>query len=330
MPGLRYEGISPVLRDFLARHGFDDRCDISLAGIAGSQRAYHRLESGGETFIALVSPSDDADFGRFLRITQFYRMAQFPVPKVYCIDDAMHQVLLEDLGNRRLYDVFLSDRVAGMEGYRKALDLLVDLQTRCNAMHSECPDILSRVFDRGHLLWETSYYRTQYLEGRRGLPSNPELQKIFDELAEKVDRQPKAILHRDFQSQNLMVKQDGSVHVIDYQGSRLGSIHYDLASLLLDPYVMLSDSEIEELLRYFHSKSPAAPDFQAFRIEFLLAGLQRVMQALGAYCFLSRVKGIAPFASHIPAGETRLAWLLRETGREDWKEIFPPPQDKVF
>lgn len=315
--------VSPVIAAFLAREEFASDCDISLAGIAGSQRAYYRLQSGSRTFILLVSPRDDADFGRFLRITQFYRMAHFPVPQVFCIDDAEHQVLLEDLGNRRLYDVLRDNRSEGLAGYRKTLDLLVDLQTRCQAMHRGCPDIHSRIFDRGHLLWETSYYREQYLEGHRGLKHNPELQQIFNELADVVDRQPRAILHRDFQSQNLMVKPDGSLHVIDYQGSRLGSIFYDLASLLLDPYVMLSDEEVEELLAYFHAKLENGSALSDFWRGFLQAGLQRIMQALGAYCFLSRKKGLTAFAEHIPKGEARLCWLLRESGRKEWNTILP-------
>jgi aminoglycoside/choline kinase family phosphotransferase len=322
MPLLRFEEVSPVLAAFLARYGFDSRCEISLAGLAGSRRAYHRMKSDGRSFILLVSPPDDADFGRFLRITQFYRMARFPVPQAFCIDDAARQVLLEDLGDRRLYDVLRADRAAGLDGYRQALDLLVDLQTRCQALHAECPDIESRVFDREHLLWETSYYRAQYLEGHRGLRPDAALQNIFDELATLVDQHPKAILHRDFQSQNLMVA-GGAVHVIDYQGSRQGSIYYDLASLLLDPYVMLSDSEIDGLLRYFHVKSLSHLDYSGFRAAFLQAGLQRVMQALGAYCFLSRVRGIAAFAEHIPAGEKRLKGLLRAAGKREWELIIP-------
>ncbi len=324
---LTFDQISPVIAEFLDRYGFKKDCEISLAGIAGSQRAYYRLKFGSRSIILLVSPSHDADFGRFLRITQFYRLLRFPVPMVYCIDDVMQQVALEDLGNHRLYDVLLADRAAGLDGYRKALDLLVDLQTRCQALHQESPDIRSRIFDRHHLLWETFYYRAQYLEGHRGLKPDSTfdayLNRTFALLADTVDRHPKAILHRDFQSQNLMVADDDAVHVIDYQGSRLGSIYYDLASLLLDPYVMLSDAEIEDLLRYFHVKSLSPLDFSGFREAFLQAGLQRVMQALGAYCFLSREKGIASFADHIPNGEKRLRWLLRECGKKEWEGILP-------
>ena len=330
MEAFAFENVSPVLREFLARQGVEGGV-LSLAGIAGSRRVYYRIPALPASFIVLVSPEDDLDFGRFLRITQFYRMLQFPVPRVYCIDDGARQVLLEDLGPTRLYDALRKDRAAGLAGYRRTLELLADLQMRCEPFKAECPDIHSRVFDRTQLLWETGYYRENYLEGHRGLRTGPGLRSVFEALAARVDAHSKTIMHRDFQSQNLMLKLNedegpdgpvGSVHVIDYQGSRLGSHAYDLASLLLDPYVMLSDAEIEDLLRHFHSLLESPPSFGAFETDFLEAGLQRVMQALGAYCFLSRVKGIAGFAGHIPAGEARLRWLVGKTG-STWQAVLP-------
>jgi aminoglycoside/choline kinase family phosphotransferase len=332
-----FASISPLLREHLAARGIAP-ADLPLAGIAGSRRAYYRVEGAG--LILLVSPRDDADFGRFLRITQFYRLLGVPVPKVYCIDDEEHQVLLEDLGTRRLYDLLRADRAAGLEAYRASLDLLADLQTRVDASRPECPDIASRTFDRAQLLWETTYYRVNYLEGHRALSHDPAWQDAFDTLATRTDAHPKAIMHRDYQSQNLMVKPDGSVHVIDYQGSRHGSMFYDAASLILDPYVMLEDTEVEMLLRHYHkvlgvkgffadTASRGGMDdrrvfaeYPTFRSGFVEAGLQRIMQALGAYCFLSREKGIVEFATHIPAGETRLRWLIRETGGT-WAGVLP-------
>lgn len=323
---LKYRDISPILAKFLARYGFGPDCAITLAGTAGSRRVYFRLSQGLRTFIVLVSPSDDADFGRFLRITQFYRLMDVHVPMVYCIDDAAHQVVLEDLGDRRLYDLVKSGE--GKEGsavlvaYRDVINLLVDLQTRCFQRHQECPDIHSRIFDMDDLLWETGYFTAQYLEGYRGIAFSPDrkaaLEALFHELARRVDSQPKSIMHRDFQSQNLMVQSGGVLRVIDYQGSRLGSVYYDLASLLLDPYVMLPDDSVMELLRYYHAKSLNPLPFEEMFRQFLLAASQRIMQALGAYCFLSRVKGLPQFAEHIGPGERRLQWVLE---RLDWPEL---------
>jgi hypothetical protein len=44
--------------------------------------------------------------------------------------------------------------------------------------------------------------------------------------------------------------------------------------------------------------------------RFLEASLQRLMQALGAYCNLSRNKGIPSFARHISPGVKRLKCVL--------------------
>ncbi len=166
-PELQYSELSPVLTKFLVRYGFGPTCEITLAGTAGSRRVYYRLKEGLRQFIVLVSPSDDVDFGRFLRITQFYRLMNFPVPMVYCIDDAAHQVILEDLGDTRLYDL-IKKGAAPIELYQKVIHQLVDMQTRCFQSHKESPDIHSRIFDEHDLLWETDYYKKNYLLRHRG------------------------------------------------------------------------------------------------------------------------------------------------------------------
>lgn len=320
-PDLHFDQLSPVLVKFLARYGFGPSCAITLAGTAGSRRIYYRLKDGLRNFIVLVSPSDDVDFGRFLRITQFYRLMNFPVPMVYCIDDAAHQVILEDLGDKRLFDL-IKKGAPTREHYQNVIHHLVDLQTRCFQWHKESPDINSRIFDEHDLLWETDYYTKHYLLGHRGMSydekAKAKLDAVFHNLANQVDKQPKSIMHRDFQSQNIMMQYDGTVRVIDYQGSRLGSVYYDLASLLLDPYVMLSEEDVFELLRYYHAKSLNPLPFEEMGHQFLLAGAQRIMQALGAYCFLSREKGLIQFKAHIDPGEQRLRWLIKHLG---WKEL---------
>ncbi len=322
-----YSSLSATLQKFLMRYGFTAECEITLAGIAGSKRAYYRLREGINTFIVLQSPEDDLDFGRFLRITQFYRLMNFPVPSVYCIDDISHQVILEDLGNQRLYDWAKAHFPAVEEFYQKTITVLIDMQTRCFALHKECPDINSRLFDKHDLLWETQYYTTQYLEGYLekvfSEDEKKHLQQVFEQLADKVEAQPKSIMHRDFQSQNIMLQADGHVRIIDYQGSRLGSIYYDLASLLLDPYVLLTDEIIETLLRFYHVHSLNPLTFAAMQQQFYLAAAQRIMQALGAYCFLSRVKGIAQFADYIEPGEKRLRWVVAHCEWVDLKAILP-------
>lgn len=44
---------------------------------------------------------------------------------------------------------------------------------------------------------------------------------------------------------------EGSAWLIDFQGMRPGLPQYDLASLLLDPYVSLKPNEREELMGFY-------------------------------------------------------------------------------
>ena len=106
------------------------------------------------------------------------------------------------------------------------------------------------------------------------------------EIAERLGNRPRVLVHRDFQSQNIIIR-NAQAHLIDFQGMRPGLAEYDLASLLFDPYVTFSRAEREELLAAYEEKRKAAlqPVSPEFREIFRLCGIQRLMQALGFYGF---------------------------------------------
>ena len=135
----------------------------------------------------------------------------------------------------------------------------------------------------------------------------------LDQIAEHLDRLPRVLVHRDFQSQNIIIR-NAQAHLIDFQGRRPGLAEYDLASLLFDPYVSFSPAEREELLTAYEKKREAArlPVSPEFREIFRLCGMQRLMQALGFYGFAGTVKGNKTFLRYIPAAMTSLRSLVGE------------------
>lgn len=89
----------------------------------------------------------------------------------------------------------------------------------------------------------------------------------FHSLALRLDSFPKTIIHRDFQSQNIMVTK-GVPRLIDYQGARMGPPAYDVVSILWDPYSRLDQKTRENLLDYYISRmrhscyaTPTHPSF---------------------------------------------------------------------
>jgi aminoglycoside/choline kinase family phosphotransferase len=146
----------------------------------------------------------------------------------------------------------------------------------------------------------------RFVAGVKGIQvSNAELlDGEFGRLARKVASFRTSVVHRDFQSQNIMVTNGDIPRVIDYQGARMGPPAYDVASILWDPYCTLDNDLRVVLLDYYIGGVKdfygGSFDVDAFRETLLPCRLQRHMQALGAYGFLSKVKGRAYFLKYVP------------------------------
>jgi hypothetical protein len=121
------------------------------------------------------------------------------------------------------------------------------------------------------------------------------------EIAKHLGSLPRVLVHRDFQSQNTIIR-NGHAYLIDFQGMRPGLAEYDLASLLYDPYIKFSDGERAELIAYYRDRQleNGITIDGDFDLRLRLCAMQRLMQALGAYGFLGLVKGHKHFLQYIP------------------------------
>jgi aminoglycoside/choline kinase family phosphotransferase len=290
--------------------------DAILAGRIGS---LHRVRNDTWTAIRWNANEDpDAGLPRF-----FAAHRAGPVTE----DSAHKRALFEDLGDTSLYAYLTLPRhhesIEGM--YRDVLRSLVTLHTTATAHVSECPLLEARIFDYDYLRWETTYFLDRFVIGLRKveIENRPALDAAFHRLAQCVFTKPKVIIHRDFQCQNIMVHAGGP-RIIDYQGARLAPPAYDVASILWDPYHRLDDGMRERLLAYYLDEMKADRsrgfDEPAFRDSLVACRLQRHMQALGAYGFLSEVKGKKYFLKHVPEALR----LLREdvaAVRQEYPEL---------
>jgi hypothetical protein len=120
-------------------------------------------------------------------------------------------------------------------------------------------------------------------------------------------------LHRDYQSRNLFIK-DGRLRVVDFQGGRLGPLGYDLAALLIDPYMALAAPWEEELFSHYVELLKEWVDFdpQEFQETYYHLALCRTLQVLGAFGYLTKVKGKNHFSRSIPAAVQALRRRLAE------------------
>ena len=291
----------------------------SFIGTGGSDRKYFRIKKSDRSAVLMQCAENDPDFQRHIELTKFFRRLAAPVPELLSADNQSQTALFEDLGDISLYSWLKCPRSEGQkeEIYRRALDILVSIQSTATAHADQCPALQARIFDYEHLRWETSYFLERFVRGmmHREIQNRELLENEFHQLALLVDSFPKTIVHRDFQSQNIMIARDGMPRILDYQGARMGPPAYDVVSLLWDPYHRLDINVRQRLLEYYLGRVSYLRYFgKEFPETLLPCRLQRHMQALGAYGFLATVKGKTYFQKHIPEGIRLLKEDISETG----------------
>lgn len=287
----------------------------------GSNRHFVRLTDGERSVVALIQPGGGEEFERYLAIGQFLHRLGIGVPAFYAFDRARGLLLMEDLG-----DTHLEDRLAGCAPaaeralYRDCLTVLTTLQTAAAAAMVREDLLADTQFDTEVLLGETAYFEREFVAGYAGTMCPPGWEDERRLLAARLAKEPAVFMHRDFQSRNIMIKEE-RVRIVDFQTAHRGPGLYDAASLLKDPYHPLPASARNHLLRDFHLNLRAAggdvpASFDRFYETFLLAGIQRHCQALAAYAFLGRTKGKEHFLESIPP-----ALRLLEEGIDEYGEL---------
>ncbi len=280
----------------------------------GSDRAFRRIEDGRVSAVLMTAPPEDPEFHRFVAVGRFLGEHGFGGPRILAADPERRFVLMEDLGRDTLHEAVTHGTAADDPGarrdlYRRVIDRLVDLQVRGTRVVAggACAEAGDRLFDHDTLRWETDYFRLRFLQDLVKAPAEAiaGLDAEFERLAAEVLDQPVVLMHRDFQSQNILFRAD-EVRLVDFQGMRRGPLLYDVMSLLRDAYVDLGPALRGELLEHYRETLAAgggpALDPPALRRMAAAAGLQRNMQALGAFGFLSLVKGKTRFREHVPLG----------------------------
>jgi N-acetylmuramate 1-kinase len=289
---------------------------LPLAG-DGSDRVYYRLQYPDYSRVLMWNPrpvngindlNDNDSFDRIGRL--IYAVDQLS-PKLYHTDLKQGAFLLEDLGDQQLYHIVQRtvETTELTEIYREVLRDLARMSAALTPQ-LETVKLHNPVYDAPFMReWEGGYFQQRLLSLYPQLDFDiPGLESELDALSLQAEATAEPVfIYRDFQSRNIM-RYEERWRYLDFQGGRLGPSTYDPASLLIDPYVNLDARLQEELIEFYRELQRGGDQF---RENYQLVALHRNMQALGAYGFLSAVKGKISFTRYIPAGVTMLQRRLR-------------------
>jgi aminoglycoside/choline kinase family phosphotransferase len=299
-------GIRDRIERFLRSSGLAARASrvVPLTGDASDRRYFRILLDGGES-IVLSLHSGPIDFAQlpFVNVAKLLARVPLPVPAVLGHADTDGVLALQDLGDVTL-QAHLGAAPPGEHAarYREAVGLIELLQRRGTELASNEYVPFGIAFDVEKLTWELDYFVRHFLVAYRGVPltasERAALSAEWNVLAERLASEPRVLCHRDYHSRNLMLH-GGRLHIIDFQDARMGPDTYDLASLLRDSYVDLTDADVEGLIAYFVALKGGA-DTGGFRPRFDLMALQRNLKALGTFGFQTTARGNPIYIQYMP------------------------------
>jgi aminoglycoside/choline kinase family phosphotransferase len=240
------------------------------------------------------------------------------------VDEKAGIYLEEDLGETTLFDAVTQARrddpgadfpQAMLPVYRRIVELLPRFQVEGGKVIDYSLAYPRAAFDRQSILWDLNYFKYHFLKLAHIPFNEARLEKDFRRFATfLLAADTRHFLYRDFQSRNMMLR-DGEPWFIDYQGGRRGALQYDVASLLYDPKVGMTETVREELLElYLTNLEQLLPvDRDRFRQHLRGYVLVRIMQAMGAYGYRGFYERKPRFLQSVPQAVRNIESML-ETG----------------
>ncbi len=263
-----------------------------------SFRRYFRITLPRQQLVVMDAPPDKENIAQFMKVAELLRLSNVNVPRIYHqnLDDGF--LVLEDFGSHSFLDKINPDNAN--ELYSNALDGLLKLQTYTDIAGCALPR-----YDEALLQRELGIFEDWLIKQALGIEIPLAIwDEVCNILVSSALEQPVTCVHRDYHSRNLMVLQDNSLGIIDFQDAVIGPVTYDLVSLLRDCYIAWPQTQVNLWMSQYYQKlnqaNIIACDLPQFTRWFDLMGMQRHLKAIGIFSRLNLRDGKSGYLNDIP------------------------------
>jgi len=312
--------MSEDLKQLFEDHFKEKVQDLSPLAAHGSNREYFRLTSANRTVIGAKN-HDRLENEAFVSFSKHFHSKGLAVPEIYAENLDRGIYLEQDLGDETLFDRLLSLRVGKkdfpkelLKTYERVVERLPHFQVKGGAGLDYTKSYPHHSFDRQSMMWDLNYFKYYFLKLAHIQFNEQKLEEDFRAFTDfLLQADGSHFLYRDFQSRNIMLKDD-KVWFIDYQGGRKGALQYDIASLLFDAKADLPFEVREHLLdHYLKAVEKLIPiDKELFTKHYYAFVFIRIMQAMGAYGYRGFYERKTHFLQSIPYAIRNLEYLVRK------------------
>lgn len=283
-----------------------DATTVDVLPQSGSERRYFRLHSDKEYVIGTYGANIKENESFFYFSEEFHKK-KLAIPEIFAISNDRMFYLQEDFG-----DISLLNRLEAKgfteEVYyffKKSLENLALLQVKADEDLNYDRCLTNKEFGKQAIMADLLYFKYYFLDALRKPYDKQKLMDDFEALSNYLTHtEYKYFMFRDFQSRNIFITKNNSVHFIDYQGGMKGAPQYDVASLLWQARANLPDewknNLLQDYLNALEKIIDKSVDRNIFRSQYNGYVLIRLLQVLGAYGFRGLFERKAQFLTSIP------------------------------
>lgn len=303
------------LKNWIVTTGLSENFSIVPIAGDGSTRQFFRLTNAEKnqdtSYIVLFEPTWtlSQDYPAHQLFLQTNGIA---VPYFKKSDSKNGVLVMEDLGDELLQFRITQAPEKKMAWLQQAVLLLAKLHGETFPVPPSLP-VATRRFDQKKYYEEFLFTLEHLSHGLLGLPkvTEKERKKVEDFCGVLEGISPEVFCHRDYHCRNLLIHKESLV-MIDFQDARLGPPHYDLASLLYDAYVPISEAQRTDLKNTYRAALARyvlndAVDWDRFDASLRLIAYQRTIKAAGSFAsFYTRYQKKTHLPYLLPALQSAL------------------------
>ncbi len=301
------QNLTAAIRELYMEWKAVEPVSIDVLPQSGSERRYFRLHGQDGASVIGTYGANVKENETFFYFSEHFNKKKLATPRILASSADRQYYLQEDFGDISLLNKLESGGFTDdvYQLFKKSLAELARLQVNGDdgLDYNQC--LTNTEFGKQAIMADLLYFKYYFLDALRRPYDKQKLIDDFEALSNYLTHtEYKYFMFRDFQSRNIMVKQDGSVHFIDYQGGMKGAPQYDVASMIWQARANLPDewkyNLLEDYIDAFENTIGQSVNRNIFQNQYNGYVLIRLLQVLGAYGFRGLFERKAQFLTSIP------------------------------
>ena len=223
---------------------------------------------------------------------------------------------ISDLGKKSFYDFVISKKNK-LNDYKSLVKLIIKVQKIKVKKSYRFGKFKVKFlkYSLKNLHKESDLFFDWYLKYFIKKKKNSKIKKLLkaelNKIYKKLIFSNNTFVHRDFHASNIMIKKK-KLGLIDSQDAIIGNPLYDVASLIDDVRIKLSNNLQNNLIHFYHKNSKLKKnDIKNLKNDFDILSLQRNLKILGIFVRLSIRDGKNDYLKFLPNTWTLIERRLR-------------------